>query len=342
MQPVVPLDSKVNSADVEALLAGLTSISLELTNTCNLSCVHCYAGSSPRAPLYEGMTFRDWEAVLQQSAALGCKTVRFIGGEPAVYPQLVELIAVARQLEFENLFLYTNGTHLTERLRAALVEYDVGLAFSLYAASADAHDAVTGVRGSFSQTLDSIGWAISEGLKVRVAITRIAAPAEISAAASMVRRMGVRNVSFDRVRRIGRGGGDSPHEDVDELCGSCWEGKLCVSPSGSIHPCVFSRFEQVGSTTEGIAEAVSSPALRNFRGRVFAMVQKRRGKPPVMNLSSDYDTCDPEQDPGQCGPETEPGPCDPEKNPGPCGPETDPGPCDPEKDPGPCGPEQPS
>ena len=330
MQTVVRSHLNVNSADVEALLAGLTSISLELTNTCNLSCVHCYAGSSPQAPLYEGMAFEDWEAVLQQSAALGCKTVRFIGGEPTVYPRLVELIALARQLGFKNVFLYTNGIHLAERLRAALVEHDVGLAFSLYAATPSAHDTVTEVRGSFNHTLDSIRWAIDKGLKVQVSITRIAEPAEVDAAASMVRGMGVRKVVFDRVRRIGRGGGDSPHEDVDELCGSCWEGKLCVSPSGSIHPCVFSRFEQVGSTAEGIAQAVGSPALRDFRERVFAMVQKRQGKRPAISLSADDDPCDPEQDPGPCDPEKDPGPCDPEKDPGPCDPES-PEVCPPER-----------
>lgn len=151
MPPVVPLDSNLNSADVEALLAGLTSISLELTNTCNLNCVHCYAGSSPAAPLYEGMVFEDWVEVLQQSAALGCVTVRFIGGEPTVHPQLAELIAVARQLGFKNVYLYTNGIHFTDRLRSSLINHEVGLSFSLYAASPGAHDAVTKVRGSFAR-----------------------------------------------------------------------------------------------------------------------------------------------------------------------------------------------
>jgi MoaA/NifB/PqqE/SkfB family radical SAM enzyme len=286
------------------------------------------------------MVFQDWVEVLQQSAALGCQTVRFIGGEPTVHPQLAELIAVARQLGFKNVFLYTNGIHLTDRLRSALVNHGVGLSFSLYAARPGAHDAVTKVLGSFGKTMDSLRWAIGQKLDVQVAITRIAEPGEIDALVSMVRKMGVRKVVFDRVRRIGRGGAESPHEDIGELCGSCWEGKLCVSPSGSIHPCAFSRFEQVGSTTQGIAQVVSSSALRHFREQVFAMAQSRRyNKGRAMSLSSDDDPCNPDQDPGPCTPDQDPGPCTPDQNPGPCDPEQNPGPCPPDQDPGPCVPE---
>ncbi len=91
------------------------------------------------------MAFEDWEAVLQQSAALGCKTCVSLGANPPS-TRLVELIALARQLGFKNVFLYTNGIHLAERLRAALVEHDVGLAFSLYAATPSAHDTVKRLR----------------------------------------------------------------------------------------------------------------------------------------------------------------------------------------------------
>ncbi len=278
------------------------------------------------------MSFQDWKNVLRQAAALGCETVRFIGGEPTAYLQLADLIAYAREIGFKNVFLYTNGIHLTVHLQCTLVEYNVGLAFSLYAATPALHDAVTLVPGSFTKTIDSIQWAVNMGLRVKVSITRIAGREEIDAAARMVRRMGVRVVTFDRVRRIGRGGGDAPCEDVNELCGSCWRGKLCISPSGTIYPCVFSRFRPVGSVKDGIAEVVGCKALRNFREEVYAVDQWRHIGPMAM-------TCSPEEDPGPCNPEQDPGPCSPEQDPGPCNPEQDPGPCDPEKDPGPCDPE---
>jgi MoaA/NifB/PqqE/SkfB family radical SAM enzyme len=304
---------------VQSLLGGLNSISLELTNKCNLSCVHCYATSSPQEALYQGMTLEDWNRVLREAAAMGCETVRFIGGEPVAYPRLAELVVAAKGLGFKNLFLHTNGTHLAEGLRETLVECNVGLAFSVYAARPEVHDSVTLVRGSFARTMESIRWAISNRLKVHVSITRIADAAETDAAAALVRKMGVRSVGFDRVRRIGRGGGSSPQENVNELCGSCWQGKLCVSPAGAIHPCVFSRFRQVGSVSEGIEQAVASSVLRSFREEVYAITHESSA------AGSDE----------VCGPEEDPGPCNPEQKPGPCGPETDPGPCEPETPQGP-------
>lgn len=314
----------------QAFLTGLNSLSLELTNNCNLSCVHCYADSSPDEPLNAGMTLEDWKTAIRQAAALQCETVRFIGGEPTAYPGLGELVVFARAQGLKNVFLHTNGTRITESLRTILVRYSVGLAFSLYAGHAEAHDAVTKVPGSFLRTIASIRWAVSEGLNVQVSITRIADQNEIDAATSMVRRMGVTVVSCDRLRPFGRGGNSSASQDLNELCGSCWKGKLCVSASGSIHPCVFSRFQKVGSVSEGIAAAVESKALQSFRAQVRAIDGKRHAGGLTISDRSHFG-CSPEEDPGPCNPERDPGKCNPEKDPGECNPEKDPGPCNPEK-----------
>ena len=274
MQSGAVVDKTAADRTAESLLRGLDSISLELTGKCNLSCVHCYALSSPQEPLHDRMTFDDWIRMLREAAALGCGTVRLIGGEPTVHPRLAELMVAAKELGFGNIFLYTNGTHLFEQLRQTMVECGVGLAFSLYAANPEVHDAITLVRGSFARTMDSIRWTIHAKLKIQVSITRIADRAEVEAAAALVRKMGVSVVSFDRVRRIGRGGGCSPRENVKELCGNCWRGKLCVSSNGIIYPCVFSRFLPVGSAAEGIKAALAGSALRSFREEVYAMTER--------------------------------------------------------------------
>jgi MoaA/NifB/PqqE/SkfB family radical SAM enzyme len=314
------------------LLRGLESISLELTNKCNLSCVHCYASSSPLQPLYEHMSHEGWVGVLREALALGAKTVRFIGGEPVAYPRLADLMRVAKALGYKNIFLHTNGTHFSESLRATMLECGVGVAFSLYAAHAEVHDAITQVKGSFERTLNSLRWVIQSRLRVQVSITRIADAAEVDATVALVRGMGVRVVSIDRVRRIGRGGEGAPQENVKELCGNCWRGKLTIAPTGEIYPCVFSHFHRVGSVSEGLRPALRGPALRDFRNEVYSMSHDVS----EMQLSSN---CDPEVDPGPCNPDQDPGPCNPEQDPGPCNPDQDPGPCNPEQDPGPCNPE---
>ena len=80
----------------EWLIRGLEFLWLELTGRCNLECLHCYADSGPQRPAYESMQLEDWKGVLREASELGCKSVQFIGGEPALYPNLCELIQIGR------------------------------------------------------------------------------------------------------------------------------------------------------------------------------------------------------------------------------------------------------
>ena len=64
---------------------------LEITGKCQLECVHCYAGSSPRGTHGE-MVFDDWKRVISEAADAGVQHVQFIGGEPTLHPHLDELV----------------------------------------------------------------------------------------------------------------------------------------------------------------------------------------------------------------------------------------------------------
>ncbi|HEX2341721.1 MAG TPA: radical SAM protein, partial [Vicinamibacterales bacterium] len=69
-------------------LEGLSFLWLEITQRCNLACVHCYADSSPHLPLTERMTFSDWCRVMDEARTMGCRRLQFIGGEPTIHPDL--------------------------------------------------------------------------------------------------------------------------------------------------------------------------------------------------------------------------------------------------------------
>jgi MoaA/NifB/PqqE/SkfB family radical SAM enzyme len=351
---------------------GLGFIWLEITGWCNLECVHCYAESDPRRPLNDGMRFRDWTRALDSAAALGCRAVQFIGGEPTVHPDLPELIEHAREAGYEDVSVYTNGTHLTPRLKATFAENRVGLAFSIYGSSADVHDQVTKRRGSFARTKDAIEWAVASRLPVRVGVVDVGTNSdEVERTRKMLHQLGVKSVRVDRMRRIGRGAADrTPESPVDELCGRCGYDKVCVASNGAIYPCVFARFAAVGHVRdeEGLREAMTSTSMSRFQQQlapkrrvletVGSCIPKGDPGPCIPNedddqprcmpleppkastAAQDPNLCNPEEDPGPCNPEQDPGPCNPEQDPGPCNPEQDPGPCNPEQDPGPCGPDR--
>ncbi|MGH8057756.1 MAG: radical SAM protein [Candidatus Entotheonellia bacterium] len=248
----------------------LNGLWLEITPKCNVRCVHCYADSAPWRPLTDTMQLADWCEILREASALGCRRVQFIGGEPTLHPELDRLIEYSRSLGFDFVEVFTNGTMFSGRLKEVFQRQDVHLAFSVYAARDAIHDAITQRQGSFRKTIATIQWALSHGLRARVAIIAMDINAsDILATRRMLQHMGVTAVDIDRARGIGRGGqGSNSTCLLQELCGSCGQGSVCVSSDGQIYPCVFSRFWPVGHVKQGLASAVGSLQLQAFRQAV--------------------------------------------------------------------------
>jgi MoaA/NifB/PqqE/SkfB family radical SAM enzyme len=263
----------------------------------------------------------------------GIDEIRLIGGEPTLHPQLPELIRHARAAGFEEVCVYTNGTRFTPAVKAALREHAVDLAFSVYAATAAVHDGITGRAGSFEKTIAAIRWARESSLRVRAGV--IAMPenaAHMAATRQLLGELGVSDVHVDPVRKLGRGQAyGTPDSELGELCGRCGSGKLCVSASGEIFPCVFSRFAPLGHfRSAGLAGALGGAPLDAFRADLldaFARKYPHYGRAAASPASN----CSPEEPAPPCNPETPAPPCSPERDPGPCNPEIPPPDCAPEK-----------
>jgi len=266
--PYEPKDGETKR-DVD-LLRGLDFLWLELTSKCNLHCVHCYADSGPSLPLVQRMAYADWLRVLAEAARLGCRKVQFIGGEPTIYPQLPELMGEARHLGYEFVEVFTNGTVFAERIKQAFLAHKIHIAFSVYSSTAVIHDSITLRQGSFEKTKANIQWALRAGLTVRVAIIEMEENAsEVGKTQKDLEELGVREIQVDRVRGIGRGSANRETElHGEDLCGRCWEGKLCVTSEGQMFPCVFSRRWLVGTVQESIENVVQGAPLLSFRSNL--------------------------------------------------------------------------
>ena len=241
---------------------------LELTGRCNLKCIHCYANSGPDRPLSEGMELKDWLDALDQAKALDCREVQFIGGEPTLYPGLLHLVEHARRIGYEDVSVYTNGTYLTEALKAAFLRHRVKLAFSIYGSVGAIHDQVTLRKGSFGKTISAIRWAVDSGLSVQAGIVEMSVNVDDTPRIEMLlKEAGVRAINIDRMRRLGRGSQEQmPHSQLQELCGHCGNGKVCISSNGQIYPCVFARFANLGRFQDrGLGSIFNCNRLRDFR-----------------------------------------------------------------------------
>lgn len=248
----------------------LSFLWLEITERCNLECLHCYAQSSPVRPLRGVLTTSDWTAVLEQAAAIGCRRVQFIGGEPTLHPDLSTMLRVAKDLDYSFIEVFSNLTTVTERFLSSCRISEVSLATSFYSSRPDVHDGITGRRGSFDQTVNGIRRALANDVRLRVGLVdHGTADAELRATIALLRDLGVVDYRVDRVRGIGRAAAIQQRADpMAELCGRCADSTLCMTSSGVAYPCVMSRCAPLGHAKDGLTTLLHGASLADFRKRL--------------------------------------------------------------------------
>ncbi len=142
----------------------LLNLHMDVTERCNLDCLHCYQ-SRHQAP---GLTTSDYLGLLDQAAELGTLFLLVSGGEPLLRPDLFTILDHARKLRFSTT-LSTNATLVDEAEAehlAALNPFEVGV--SVYSADPEVHDRITRIPGSLAATLRGIRLLRAAGLKVRL------------------------------------------------------------------------------------------------------------------------------------------------------------------------------
>jgi sulfatase maturation enzyme AslB (radical SAM superfamily) len=251
---------------------------LELTNRCNLQCIHCYADSGPQAEKGT-LSTDDYIRLMTEAFALGCRRVQFIGGEPTLNRGLPVLIRTASEMGFEFIEIYTNLTILPEELLQCFVAYRVHVATSIYGPAGERHDAITLVDGSFEKTIRNLRRIMAAGLPVRASIIQMEANAAYTdSTVTFLREIGVRNVSVGGLRRIGRGAATCESSEMSELCGNCAGSTLCVSPTGVVSPCIMSKKWSVGSIADAsLSDIATGDSLRETRQRIYDAVVSRQG-----------------------------------------------------------------
>jgi radical SAM protein with 4Fe4S-binding SPASM domain len=141
---------------VAARDAVLLSARLELAGRCNLHCIHCYADSDGSDRCEPDFSTSRGVELMGELAAEGCMAVSFTGGEFALRSDWSE-IAWAAKRQRMTLSLLTNGTMFSDEDIAEIARLHVLMvAVSLYGGSADVHDAVTGVDGSFDSAVSTV------------------------------------------------------------------------------------------------------------------------------------------------------------------------------------------
>jgi len=142
--------------------------SLEVTQRCNLRCVHCYCrldASDQRARADE-LDLDTIRRIVDQAAEMGTLTLTLTGGEPLLRPDLQDIYDYVKSKGILPV-LFTNGTLITSRIAEHLAEYPpLFVEVSIYGLTRETYESVTGVPGSHERCMQGIRELVDRGIKV--------------------------------------------------------------------------------------------------------------------------------------------------------------------------------
>ena len=142
----------------------------EMTQACALACRHCRA-EAVATPHPQELTFEEGTAFLRQIIDFGDPLPQLIltGGDPLARRDLYELIDTARRLGIGVSITPAATPALTRDVLVRLQEHGVeGLGLSLDGSTAQRHDSIRGVAGTFDRTMQAMRWAQELGMPLQV------------------------------------------------------------------------------------------------------------------------------------------------------------------------------
>jgi AdoMet-dependent heme synthase len=146
----------------------------EVTQACDLACVHCRASAqTTRHPLE--LTTDEGKKLIDEVAEIQAPVFVLTGGDPLRRPDIYDLVGYAAGRGVRISMTPSATPLLTREAIASLRQSGLArLAVSLDGSTAEIHDAFRGIPGSYERTFNAIRWARQEGLPVQIntSITR--------------------------------------------------------------------------------------------------------------------------------------------------------------------------
>jgi sulfatase maturation enzyme AslB (radical SAM superfamily) len=134
------------------------SATFELTYECNEKCVHCYATYTEDTPKKKVLTLEKCKELIDELYEIKCFHLVFTGGDPFVFDGFMELLEYAHKKQF-TFDVYTNALeifHHPEYISQIQKLYPRTFYISLYGSTAETHETITQIKGSFTKTIRAI------------------------------------------------------------------------------------------------------------------------------------------------------------------------------------------
>jgi 12,18-didecarboxysiroheme deacetylase len=175
-----------------------------VTQRCNLKCVHCYAHAKDKEYTNE-LSTAEGKALLDDLSDFGVPVILFSGGEPLVRKDLPELADYAVQKGMRAV-ISTNGTLISSKMARTLKEIGLSYVGISLDGMETINDRFRGVKGAFNSAMDGIRNCQAAGIKVglRFTVNKVNAT-EIPAIFDLLEKMDIPRVCFYHLVYAGRG-----------------------------------------------------------------------------------------------------------------------------------------
>lgn len=271
---------------------------LELTEACNLRCIHCYDGDEHKDNPDEKLSFEEWKEILEELKEQKCKKIQFIGGEPTVYPHFFELLKYAVHIGLQ-VEIYSNLLLFTEELLTFIKHNNITIHFSIYGSNPKVHDSVTNMSGSFDKTIYWVKRLLENGIKIIPAITIMNRNQDdYENILNLLKSLGIdmRLIAVDTPRSTDKRDVKEiiPTTDIKYIsirtspnfrtsksyfdkayqANTCLFGKFTIQPNGNVSPCEFSRDIIYGNLkTDSLEDILQSEMLNKFWFLDFSKIE---------------------------------------------------------------------
>ena len=131
----------------------LLSMEVEFSRRCNFNCVYCYAKDESE---FEGeLTEEEIRDMILQAKALGARKIIVLGGEPMVYPKIMEMLEFIRS-EGLQVELFTNGTGMAPSTARKFYELGVAVVLKMNTFDEKIQDMLSGKKGAYTQIQEAL------------------------------------------------------------------------------------------------------------------------------------------------------------------------------------------
>ena len=185
------------------------TVELDITNSCNLTCIHCSRDSKPSNKVYSGdeLSKEGLFGIIDECGRIGVPEVLLMGGEPLVHPEFFNLVRYAKEKGILHVRTSTNGWLIDEGTARELSNYMDNIQISIHGASNSTHDYIVGKKGAWDRAKKAVKILKEHNLKVNISFTVMRENvADIKKMPHLVKEWGADSLRFLRLIGQGRGG----------------------------------------------------------------------------------------------------------------------------------------